>query len=138
MVLIIHIIDTIYLYNTTYNDFDRHVAIYYIDSVSLIEVEPVSEELCEVGEIIFPNIITPNNDNSNDAIDATPYFAITDEIVILNRWGNVVTILTEENPIWDGTTRNGNMCTEGNYFYRLTYQWGTQTKEKSGFIQLVR
>lgn len=111
---------------------------YYVDSVSLVEVGPVSEEVCEAGEIIFPNIITPNNDNSNDRIDATPYFVITDEIVILNRWGNVITLLTIDNPIWDGTTQNGNPCSEGNYFYTFTYQWGTQLKEKSGFIQLVR
>ena len=113
-------------------------AYYYVDSVSLHEIGPVSDEICDSGEISFPNIITPNNDNRNDAIDATPYFAITDEIVILNRWGNVVTILTEENPIWDGTNRDGKACSEGNYFYTFTYQWGTQTKEKSGCIQLVR
>jgi gliding motility-associated-like protein len=110
---------------------------YYVDSVSLIEIGPVSETLCEVGEIKFPNIITPNNDGNNDYIDATPYFTLTDEIKIINRWGNIVALLTANNPIWDGTT-DGKKCPEGTYFYAFSYQWGTQQKEKSGFIQLVR
>jgi gliding motility-associated-like protein len=111
---------------------------YYIDSVSVFELGLISEELCTEGELVFPNIITPNNDNSNDAIDATPYFVITEEIVILNRWGNVISVLTENNPIWNGTTQNGTPCTEGTYFYQFSYQWGNERKEKSGFIQLVR
>jgi gliding motility-associated-like protein len=111
---------------------------YYVDSVSLIEIGPVSDEICELGEIIFPNIITPNNDSSNDQLDATPYFALTEEITIMNRWGNVITVLTENNPSWNGTTQNGTPCSEGTYFYQFSYQWGNERKEKSGFIQLVR
>ncbi|MEX1193422.1 MAG: gliding motility-associated C-terminal domain-containing protein [Brumimicrobium sp.] len=113
-------------------------AFYYVDSISLHEVGVVSGESCEAAEIAFPNIITPNSDNSNDFIDASKYFAITDEIVILNRWGNVIRILTEEQPIWDGTTRNGKDCTEGVYFYKFQYDWSDKIKEKSGFIHLVR
>lgn len=111
---------------------------YYVDSVSLVEVGAVSEELCDIGEIVFPNIITPNNDGHNDYLDASSYFHLTDEIVIINRWGNIITILTENNPVWDGTNQQGILCTEGTYFYNFSYQWGSQTKEKSGFIQLVR
>lgn len=111
---------------------------YYVDSVSLVEVGAVSEELCKAGDILFPNIITPNGDGSNDFLDATPYFSFTDELVILNRWGNKVAVLTKESPIWDGTNQQGKACTEGTYFYNFSYEWGTQTKEKSGFIQLMR
>ena len=111
---------------------------YYVDSVSLIEVGPISEELCEAGEINFPNVFTPNNDGINDVINTSSYYVITDEIVILNRWGNIVTILTEENPIWNGTSASSAACSEGSYFYSFTYQWGAETKEKSGFIQLMR
>lgn len=111
---------------------------YYVDSVSLIETGPVSEEICDAGDISFPNIITPNSDNSNDVLDASPYFVITDEIVILNRWGNIVTILTEEEPTWDGRTTNDKPCTDGVYFYKFSYQWGDELKQKSGFIHLVR
>ena len=63
---------------------------YYVDSVSLIEIGPVSEELCELGEISFPNVITVNGDGHNDYLDASSYFSITDEIVIMNRWGTLL------------------------------------------------
>jgi len=127
--------DTIALH---YNNETESSAFYYVDSVSLIEVGAVSEEICDAGEISFPNIITPNNDASNDILDATNYFSITDEIIILNRWGNVISILTKENPIWDGRAKNGKPCTEGAYFYKFDYQWGSQIKHRSGFIHLVR
>lgn len=104
---------------------------YYVDSVSLIEIGTVSEEICEAGEILFPNIITTNNDGQNDYLDASSYFVITDEITIMNRWGNVVTVLTQENPVWDGSTSSGKLCTEGTYFYSFSYQWGTQIKKKA-------
>lgn len=111
---------------------------FYLDSVSLYEIGSVSEELCDAGNISFPNIVTANSDGTNELLDASSYFAITDEIVILNRWGNVIKVLTEENSVWNGTTANGKDCTEGVYFYKFDYQWGSQTKHKSGFIHLVR
>ncbi|MEX1193420.1 MAG: gliding motility-associated C-terminal domain-containing protein [Brumimicrobium sp.] len=113
-------------------------AFYYVDSISLYEVGAVSEEICDASDLSFPNIITPNNDNSNDHIDATPYFAITDEILILNRWGNVMKVLNKDQPIWDGTTTSGKQCSDGVYFYKFSYQWGDELKQKSGFIHLVR
>lgn len=130
--------DSIYLYSTTLDSLGWLGSSFYIDSISLIELNQISDELCIEGELNFPNILTPNNDSSNDILDATNYFSITDEIIILNRWGNVITILTKENPIWDGRAKNGKPCTEGAYFYTFEYQWGAQTKQKSGFIHLVR
>ena len=111
---------------------------YYVDSVSLIEIGAVSENLCDLGEIVFPNVITPNNDNNNDYVDASSYFIITDEIAIMNRWGNLIAVLTQDSPVWDGTNQQGVRCAEGSYFYSFSYKWGAQTKSKNGFIQLVR
>ncbi|MDX1653028.1 MAG: gliding motility-associated C-terminal domain-containing protein [Brumimicrobium sp.] len=130
--------DSIYLYNPEYNDNDGHVAIYYIDSVSLVETDLSLHNICDEGVLMFPNIITPNNDASNEFLDTSEYFAITDEIVILNRWGNIITVLTENDPIWDGTTASGKPCSEGVYFYKFSYKWGDELKQKSGFIHLVR
>ena len=126
--------DTSFIQNSNFGS----CAYFYLDSVLLVEVGSVSEELCEEGDLQFTNIITPNNDDSNDLLDASKYFILTDEIVILNRWGNVITTLTEDNPIWDGSTKDGKPCSEGTYFYKFEYQWGDKLKQKSGFIHLVR
>jgi gliding motility-associated-like protein len=132
-----NIIDTVSLYSTVFNDLGWLVAGIYVDSIAIFEISSIDSEICNNGDLIFPNIITPNNDGNNDYIDAINYFQFTDEIRVLNRWGNVVALLTANNPIWDGTS-NGKKCPEGTYFYAFSYQWGTQQKEKSGFIQLVR
>lgn len=131
--------DTPYMDTIMVQDsYSESSAFYYVDSISLYEVGIVSEESCDAAGIALPNIITPNNDHSNDYIDATPYFTITDEILILNRWGNVIKVLNKDEPIWDGTTTSGKQCSDGVYFYKFSHQWGDELKQKSGFIHLVR
>lgn len=121
-----------YQFETEFNDssiismYNAHVAYYYVDSVSLLELYKV--DMC-IPEI--PNVFTPNNDFTNDqytieGLDIT-------EMVIFNRWGNVIVTLTEGQPIWDGTSK-GEPCSEGSYFYRTKF--GNQIL--SGSIELIR
>lgn len=88
-----------------------------------------------------PNVFTPNNDNDNDffkLIDPSNVQKI--EIIILNRWGNLV---FESNDVffkWNGKNMNsGKPCTEGVYFYKIEL---TDLKgkivEEDGNITLVR
>ncbi len=83
-------------------------------------------------QVIFPNVITPNDDKVNDLwiidfIDSNEY------VEVYNRWGNVVAKLNIEHPFWDGTS-NGRLCAEGVYFYRAYLRRET----KNGFIHLIR
>jgi gliding motility-associated-like protein len=41
------------------------------------------------------------------------------ELVITNRWGNVMFKGTSLNPTWDGKV-NGNVVSDGVYFYKYT------------------
>lgn len=106
---------------------------YYIDSISLYETIAVSSDICDAGQIIFPNVITPNDDGSNDKLDASMYFGFIKEILILNRWGNTICVLTKDSPIWDGEN-----CTDGVYYYFFEFDTGNQKQQQTGFIQLVR
>jgi gliding motility-associated-like protein len=69
-----------------------------------------------------PNVFTPNGDGINDyfSLDA-PIFKWFD-IVILNRWGNVVHERQGGTGVqlWDGFTPNGTLVNDGVYFYKLT------------------
>lgn len=103
---------------------------YYIDSVSLYEIEEVSSQLCNY-QIDFPNVFTPNNDGVNDFIDLSLYMDFIDKIRIINRWGNTVDILTKDNPIWDGSN-----CVDGVYYY-IVEDEKIKIKQ-TGFIHLVR
>jgi len=76
-------------------------------------------------DIIIPNVITTNGDDINDLfvlpIDGFSEF----EIIIVNRWGNVIHKGSKDanNPLllWDGTVdSSGDDAIEGVYFWHLT------------------
>ncbi len=91
----------------------------------------------------IPNIFTPNGDNANDLffINYIQAKEIIDdfEIVILNRWGNVITTSTDPDFTWDGTTDGGGVLNDGTYFYKVNISTiKGQTLEKHGFVQLEK
>jgi gliding motility-associated-like protein len=83
-------------------------------------------------EIENLNVITPNNDNSNDVL----YFDYLDsfnesEIFIYNRWGNLVYQASPYLNNW-----SGDNLTDGVYFYLLKIK--DNDKTYSSFFQLLR
>ncbi|MDX2360462.1 MAG: gliding motility-associated C-terminal domain-containing protein [Crocinitomicaceae bacterium] len=92
---------------------------------------------------VVPNIFTPNADYVNNlfVMELTNWTKV--EIVVTNRWGNVMFQTTSDyplNPAWDGTTLSGNEAQEGTYFYTylLTGTDGTTQIDGHGFVQLAR
>lgn len=88
----------------------------------------------------FPNVFSPNGDGSNDIfrIRANAYGEYT--VVILNRWGNIMSEsqVINDSYLWDGYTRSGEIANEGVYYY---YVKGTlrdgSPKEDQGFFHLI-
>jgi gliding motility-associated-like protein len=82
----------------------------------------------------FPNVFTPNSDGINDL------FEIQDlpenmELIILNRWGNVVFSTINYQNNWDGKDTSGKELVDGVY----TYKFKTEIGEIShGFVHLIR
>lgn len=101
---------------------DEGYGYYYIDMVSLIELEINSD--CEY---LVPNVFTPNNDGNNDVWVYNS--GAESDLYILNRWGEVVYHRKGLSFIWDGED-----CSDGVYYYKLQYQ----DEVKTGFIQLIR
>ncbi|HRO76175.1 MAG TPA: PKD domain-containing protein [Crocinitomicaceae bacterium] len=91
-------------------------------------------------EYQIPNVFTPNNDGSNDEfLLINPKNIKELEIVIVNRWGNVVYSSSDLNFKWNGKSNNGADCTNGTYFYTLKMlNFSSKTIQEQGFIQLVR
>ena len=85
---------------------------------------------------IMPNIVTPNNDNINDAIDFSKYGFSEIHLEIYSRWGNKISESTDINYIWKP------IDVDGTYFYTLQYKINcgveTQVKVLKGFITVVR
>lgn len=83
------------------------------------------------GEVFIANVITPNNDGSND------YFTIKGldeyQVIILNRWGQTLYEGNEKTRAWDGTTLSGEKVPNGTYFYVLT----ADNMEQKGTISVL-
>jgi len=110
---------------------------YYIDSVSLFEIETLSDKSCSFEGLLIPNVFTPNNDGANDIIDISKFSHLNPSLQIINRWGNVIINLDSTNLTWDGTSMNGH-CNEGVYYYLLNYFIENREYKQTGFIQLIR
>jgi gliding motility-associated-like protein len=84
------------------------------------------------------NVITPNGDNVNDVFDLNLVGYKNLQGVILNRWGNVMAILTLGSMTWDGTS-NGKLADEGVYFYQFEVEGFSGKKDfHQGFLHLYR
>lgn len=108
---------------------------YYIDSVSLIDVGMVSP--CE---ITFANTFSPNGDGINDYFSIENLRGLSDnyEVIILNRWGEVVSVLNRDNELWDGESKMGKDCPEGVYYFTYTFDNISEQRFGSGYIHLFR
>jgi gliding motility-associated-like protein len=82
-----------------------------IDSL-YIDVIPFPAPIVHV-----PNVFTPNQDGANDEFFIDTKYASQIEIVILNRWGNVVFESTDLNEKWTGDVK-GDPASDGVYFFK--------------------
>ncbi|MNV21545.1 hypothetical protein D3C71_1124830 [compost metagenome] len=99
---------------------------YFIDDVSLTPLDSFAAITS------FPNVFSPNGDQENDQFT----FHTGNKkgsMTITNRWGN--TVFHSDLPFsWDGTTSDGQECTEGVYYYIFD----SESESKSGMIHLLR
>ncbi len=89
-------------------------------------------------DIEAPNVITVNDDGTNE-IFQVDYAGLEEfNCVILNRWGNKVYEYSDPAGGWDGTV-NGKRVTDGVYFYKLSARFeGTEDKiYKHGIIHVI-
>jgi gliding motility-associated-like protein len=99
---------------------------------------PLVTEALEV-----PNVFTPNADGINDAWEFNLGKGCTlSGVEVYDRWGLLIKNLelnTNNYVLWDGRTTSGIACSEGVYYYTLTYKLvNGDTETKKGFITLIR
>ena len=88
--------------------------------------------------IYVPNIFTPNNDGKNDFFSVGFENLAAFEVIIANRWGQIIYTSTDPNFAWDGTF-NGKPCQDDAYVYLISAT-GVQGKtfSLSGNVTLLR
>lgn len=101
-----------------------------------ITIPPIPPDMV----ISTANVFTPNGDGSNDTWHFSQFENVKNvDVLITNRWGNVVYQQSGTTISWNGTDKAGAQLAEGTYFYTFD---ATDLKDKHvkghGFIQLVR
>lgn len=84
----------------------------------------------------IPNVITPNDDGINDEINFHLLFSncYQIDVLILNRWGNVVFNQNNINSSFKGIDNQGEELSDGVYFYKLKID----ENEFIGNISIIR
>jgi len=87
----------------------------------------------------IPNVFTPDGNITNDHFDINANKYSVYDLVIVNRWGNVVFQSSDPVKDWDGTI-NGDPAVEGVYLYKLTFQFDCmpEPQNKQGTVSLFR
>ena len=80
----------------------------FVQYQGLVEVIPIP---------LLPDLITPNGDGANDTwkIDQVKY--PTPQVIIFDRWGEIVFRSDAYNNDWGGVYTNGKPVPDGTYFY---------------------
>ncbi|MBD3636990.1 MAG: gliding motility-associated C-terminal domain-containing protein [Crocinitomicaceae bacterium] len=74
------------------------------------------QDSCQITSV---NVITPNNDGSNDEVYFISPCGKVTEIVILNRWGRIVYTSNDPSMPWNGISNDGDRVVEGVYFWTV-------------------
>jgi gliding motility-associated-like protein len=90
-----------------------------------------------IDNLNIPNVITPNEDLVNDQLILDNLFVdcTSFDLIILNRWGNIVYEMTNTSSPFSGKDLNGKDLEAGIYFYKLTTN---DNKVVSGHITVIR
>jgi gliding motility-associated-like protein len=102
----------------------------------------VCQDFC--GELILPNIFTPNNDGKNDIFSTKTNFSGFSNPVFLvyNRWGKEVYRDSDFKHLeWDGIASNGAKLSDGTYYIYISAQRLTGAQdllEYKGWLQIMR
>ncbi|MDR1680290.1 MAG: gliding motility-associated C-terminal domain-containing protein [Prevotellaceae bacterium] len=92
-------------------------------------------EVIVINTIVVPNVLTPNNDGSNDilVIKGLDEY-LSNELTIVNRWGNQVFYMKNYN-----NSFTGEKLQDGVYFYKLKLtDHNKLTTVKTGYITLKK
>ncbi|CAG0990429.1 MAG: PKD domain-containing protein [Bacteroidetes bacterium] len=88
-----------------------------------------------IGELIIPNVFTPNGDGNNDIFYIRGLYGKNNKMEIFTRWGQMVYYNETYGNDWDGRTSSGLEVSAGTYYFILKT---TDGKEYTGSFTLLR
>lgn len=89
-------------------------------------------------EFAIPNVFSPNGDDINEVFRVYSVGMNEFELLIFNRWGDLIYESKDKEEGWDGTYK-GNPCQIDVYVYKLIYRGlGLSRHEEVGRVTLIR
>lgn len=83
----------------------------------------------------IPNVFSPNGDGYNDLfLPLGAHISGCADLVIMNRWGQVIRPGTDADKGWDGRNGSGEPVPDGTYYYLITLGGDSH----AGYVQLLR
>lgn len=122
----------------------QDTGLYFVDVLvcdSLLRSEvrvSVTTDLADLEKLLFPNVITPNDDGINDEfrlmINSEPVTEF--ELRIYNRWGNKVFESTDKQGFWGGGNNADREVKPGIYYFqsRIYHECLGRTIENNGSV----
>jgi len=93
------------------------------------------------GTLFVPNAFTPDGNGFNDVFRPVGTHIQDLELLVFNRWGELIFQGFGGNAAWDGTYK-GEICPDGVYPWRILYSVGdeglTERKQAFGHVTLLR
>jgi len=90
--------------------------------------------------IYIPNAFTPNGDGTNDFFAPKAYGLLEYEMLIFNRWGDLIFTTSNLSIGWDGRVQDGSgeLCPQDVYVYKISIKTNTFLKKTYvGHVTLV-
>lgn len=89
--------------------------------------------------IYIPNAFTPDDDGTNDIFKIEIIGGKVESGFIMNRWGNIIAVFSENNLTWNGQSINGEMAEDGIYTYLINSYSNEELRAvKRGFVAVIR
>jgi gliding motility-associated-like protein len=110
--------------------------VYFVDENGCEAMDDV--RIILEGIIYVPNSFTPDGDGHNDTFYPQGGNIVDFQMIIFNRWGEVVFESFNLNGQWDGTY-GGKVCKDGTYVWKITYRdVSNNKKELVGHVNLLK
>lgn len=103
-----------------------------IDAIRMIQADTAG------GELVVPNVFTPNGDQINDYFEVTTDGVTVYELTFFTRTGTRIYHSRSPRIFWDGRSLEGKELPEGVYYYVIEEVGASEPFEKAGFIHLFR
>lgn len=118
-----------------------------VNTYGVYVIEAMNEPRCAIADTIrvvefcppvvhIPNTFTPNGDGKNDVFIPKSYNVLTSELLIFDRWGELIFETHEHDVPWEGD-RSGADVPDGVYNYRYTYRPYTDVNGSLGGPQTM-